>query len=829
MATKINPDFYGADNTFANVDNNGNIKHAASTLWDLLDAGKYTGGSLEQTAAPWGMGRSSASSLYCFAAANDSGAYARKDWYNDKGNTPLYMYYRSTIAQGEDSNGNGDIAYFTTSALDGAQIKKGLQTARYNLTAAGTSNRLDSTLSEDSGDNVNYAYCSTLYPVTYADYAKIRIYCGAVCYIPDGQQFIKYCTIEDIINNNVSVKNIVGFLMYVVNTDDRNNYHYVYPTGGGTELPVPEGHKTYYGDNGRVQPWRRIDTMGFFCPYNWYNTSDHYYPNFSADKMPPASAFDDITTFDPQFTTLTSLNMYNWGHVSPKKQVFDDVSYHWEVGIVPFSIDYQDFDVLADGTTLMGTDYRIAGKLVIDDSTYNTTNEAVTAAIMHELAFIGFPIAKTYSDCNAAIGTNGILLPVFDEHLITTGDYVSGSDSLALPNASWRDVFGATMPDYDPNYNPDPEPDEGDTGNLNNKGLYTNRFSNHAYTIWALYGTSLSNNGLDAIIAAINDLYITDPDGNSKWQLDFKGTNPTDYIVGLYAYPLDFKVSDNSYPFVLGPVEFDTINVKKYADDGYFSFGVIDLSYDSDDVTWYGDFRDYPPYSCAELYIPFCGTYDIDLAFFIGHTMEIIGYYDIYTGALSCAIYRDSKTLYKTVNGQIGVQLPLTSTRAGDYQNNIHSLEVALKQNDIRLATSAITLGASAVTAIATGGASLAVGAGAIGGLSTLASALTERDNIEYKISHTQPVPAQTGAAETQNGYRVGGIYPKLYIKRAKKLSNYDPIIYSHTIGNACCINDIIGNMSGLTVCSKIDTSGINATVEEIQAIKQAFANGVYV
>lgn len=829
MATKINADFYGAENTFANVDSNGNIKHAASTLWDLLDAGKYTGGSLEQTAAPWGMGRSSASSLYCFAATNESGAYSRKDWYNDKGNTPMYMYYRSTIAQG-DIDGNSDIAYFTTSALDGTQIKKGLQTARYNLTTAGASNRLDSTLSEDSGDNVNYAYCSTLYPVTYADYAKIRIYCGAVCYIPDGQQFIKYCTIEDIINNNVTVKNIVGFLMYFVNTDDRNNYHYVYPTGGGSELPVPEGHKTYYGDNGRVQPWRRIDTMGFFCPYNWYNTSDHYYPNFSADKMPPATAFDDITTFDPQFTTLTSLNMYNWGHISPKNQVFDDVSYHWEVGIVPFSVDYQDFEVLADGTTLMGTDYRIAGKLVIDDSTYNTTNEAVTAAIMHELAFIGFPVAKTYSDCNAAIGSSGILLPIFDEHWITTGNYVSGSDSLNLPNANWRDVFGSTMPDYDPNYDPEPEPDDGDSGDLDNSTLSGQYFrgSNRYYLV--------NESTLKDFIGAVNGMYVSSPD-DTQLKLDFKGSNPNDYIVGIYGIPIDLVAATVGETIHLGPVDTTipaavlsptwqhTINFGEYEIPAYF-----------------GDFRDFEPYTSIELYIPLCGTVQLDPREYVGHTVKVDGIFDLQTGELTCRVIRKSSlgdTVTHTVNGSIWVSIPVSARDMGDFQNNQHQIKMALIQtgfNQIsRTFGRASTDINSTVSAVKTGGKS-GLNLNGLNAVTVAGDAIQtgiDTANLTYQLTHTPAPISTTSTASTSNGVMMYN-RAKIFIKRCDMLPTYNAETYAHTIGHACIINTTIGDettedSNSLIVCSNADLSGIPATAAEINAIQSLLTGGIYV
>ena len=100
---------------------------------------------------------------------------------------------------------------------------------------------------------------------------------------------------------------------------------------------------------------------------------------------------------------------------------------------------------------------------------------------------------------------------------------------------------------------------------------------------------------------------------------------------------------------------------------------------------------------------------------------------------------------------------------------------------------------------------------------------------VEYQLDHTQPAVSQTGVAEAQNSFCVGQLKAKLVIKRAYPLSGINNTIYSKTVGNACCITTTVGSRSGLIVCSNIKCDGIPATLEEINAIKQAFASGVYV
>ena len=120
----------------------------------------------------------------------------------------------------------------------------------------------------------------------------------------------------------------------------------------------------------------------------------------------------------------------------------------------------------------------------------------------------------------------------------------------------------------------------------------TNRFAT-GLTVWCMYQQDI----LD-VLSGINNLYLTDPDGNSKWQLDFKGSNPDDYIVSCKAMLLDVAHTDTTSAFKLGPVQFDGIACYKYNDTGYFSFGSIDIN------AYYGDFRDCQPYTSMELYIP---------------------------------------------------------------------------------------------------------------------------------------------------------------------------------------------------------------------------------
>lgn len=538
---------------------------------------------------------------------------------------------------------------------------------------------------------------------------------------------------------------------------------------------------------------------------------------------------DDIKLISNKFTNKTHADYcYDgagklFGVGNGNKHTFDDVSYHYEIR---FFVELNgNFTEVSEGELILsGQQLYILPYYKIDETTYSSKWESIKAIIRHELAFIGFPFAMSESK-RGFIGDNNVSVPVFDSHMITTGRYITGSAASQLPNAQWGDIFSDTMPEYDPDYDPPkPTPSTDDFGDLYNFGAW-NKFPS------CLTAYAMSLEKFQSVLQSINSMYQTDTDGVKQWELDFKGSNPSDYIVGAYVSVCNFGLTETTYPITIGPVNLaDTVPSMvafkiAFGESGYFDCGSVDID------PFYSDFRDYAPYTQLELYLPLCGNVDLDPAYFMGHSVSITYYYDYNTMSCSACIYRDGITLYKVVNGSIGAEIPLTSMRMGDYQNAIHALEQAQKQNEIRMATAMVSMGISAAGLLAapvTGGASLGLTALGLNGVKSGIETVNAIDDISYNIEHKQPTPTQTGASEAQNAFCIGSMYPYLFIKRAKMLEDFDAEIYGHTVGYACNVNAHIGDMSGYTVATNIDTSGINATVEEINAIKQAFSKGVY-
>lgn len=815
MATRINPNYYGAENTFVNLATTQQVKRCANTVGQLMTNNIYTGGSFDTTASPWGIGESSVSSDFFFIASKGA-EWSIVDYNNPKKNNPIWFYFNSSNIEGGDD----------TSDLDGSSANswyysRAMYKNRMSPNATISNAEIHSTLAIDNTEDIGLPGSANQYPVTYADYQNLRLAIRDVWVKQEGSSSITRTSMSAIKDGTVTVDKLVRFNFSIYDVNENNTAMQL--SIGGTEMDIPETFKTCYYETEEkwVRPWHRISSVGYW--YRSYYDQSVGFGVFNTDTgVAYTSAWETLSSDD---NAVGRPNSNAWGHISSKEQEFDDVSYHWTWGISHYNNDQFVINQIENGDTFTSETLRNFAFMEFDNEP-DDKNEACFNAILHEVAFLGFPIVISTSDVAEPIGSDKVYLPIFDDHMITTGEFANGTAAIALPNATWRDVFGSEMPEYDPTYDPEPGPgpdDDQDYGDITNLGR-----NRHFYSGLKIHAMAAGNFS-SGFVYRLNQLYdgATSPE---EWEIDFQGSNPSDYIVGAYVTPFTIPTTTSS-EIKLGRVSLD-ISEPTYnpAADwaGTFTFGTRKV------VPKFNDFRDYAPYTNLELYLPLCGTIDLDVGYCMNHNLTITYYYDISTMSCCACVYRDN-ILYRTVDGTLGAQIPLSAANMGSYQNQIANINNAKKQNNLRVAASAASITAGIATAVATGGTSIVPSAIAIGGgIKGLMDAKNTSDKIEYQIEHTAPAISITGAAEPQNNFCVGQLMPKLIIKRPVMLFGKDEEdkvneIYSKTVGNACCINDTIGNRTGLVVCGAVDTSGIPATVEEINAIKQALSSGVYV
>ena len=312
----------------------------------------------------------------------------------------------------------------------------------------------------------------------------------------------------------------------------------------------------------------------------------------------------------------------------------------------------------------------------------------------------------------------------------------------------------------------------------------------------------------------------------------FLNANPIDCIVNLYFYPLDFNalIGGTLQQIKLGnqAATYTTQGGTVVAITGVplTGYGDMQLIIDMGEVVYYphfGDFRDYEPYSSAELIIPYHGSLTISPAEYMGHKIGVKAIVDLSTGASIAYIFRDDLAV-DSITGTVGVQIPVSGIAQADYNNSVFNASAQLNAAKISaaagFASDTIGLVASAVSANPLG-----VAASVTKLAADTAAASNNLDIAQYNVSHVK-IPYRQSGTSTPATSTAADQIARLIVRRPKMLE-YDPQIYAEVNGYACLICDTLSGYTGFTVCSDVHVGG-GATAEEKNMIKSLLQAGVY-
>lgn len=374
---------------------------------------------------------------------------------------------------------------------------------------------------------------------------------------------------------------------------------------------------------------------------------------------------------------------------------------------------------------------------------------------------------------------------------------------------TWEDI---------PQYVPDLE-DGSDSGGDDIRSTDFNTIvigaGNNFTTLYGLSELGVSQMG-QKLWASLSDMDFWETVG-TVWKND-ASINPADmmkYFVSLRYYPLD-----------LGGLQFPYLSV---ASDGIFigrataplliASGVRRLTrniinVDGGSLTisrYFNDFRDYEPCTQVQVSIPFCGNVDLPASEVMGHTLYLTYKLDLQTGALLAVIDVASDTYYTiaTIGGTCGASIPITANNNIEFLQRIATVGQAAFSGGVSGALNGAKAGADLAPITATAGAiggSVTSGVGALAGLPPVT------------------VHKQGYASGFANLGGVNRAYATITRQRYEVPNNY-----GHTTGYATDFEDKIANLSGLTVCINVDTTGIPCNESEREEIKRLLEGGIYV
>lgn len=415
-------------------------------------------------------------------------------------------------------------------------------------------------------------------------------------------------------------------------------------------------------------------------------------------------------------------------------------------------------------------------------------------------------------------------LGVVDDEGYTDGTYTRGTGNTDANNFDWKT---ASESKYDPDRPPPSPENRYDTQTVFNSigdlATMTRRY--------VLRGSEVLQLGsaLWSISEALTDSGTDFSELTPKVIDQFLTNNPIDCIISLQRYPMTIPAVGTS-TVKLGKTDTGIAckPMERTAFFYLFTGSVINPKF--------GDsFLDYNPYTKMELYVPFCGTMQLNPADIIGRQLNVQLVVDFTTGTCTGFIMSDDLVI-ETVNGNIAIDIPVTGIQAATVASQLNNA-IANKSNKTLEAQSA------------------SLGNVSLGGLFRLATdpvkalkaaeiAENEETRAEYDLTHQNAPIHVIGAASAVGGWaidlqcRLIIYYPSGDVIRTGQPPEWNSqqlAMYGRTTGFACCIEGSIGSMStGLVVGTSPDLNGMvtnaqgyPATAAELDMLRAAISEGV--
>ena len=572
-------------------------------------------------------------------------------------------------------------------------------------------------------------------------------------------------------------------------------------------------------------PYIRGNTNGTYSntgrAFETYNCTQTFSPAFTLPYLSQNSDYPDIITYT---TTLADGQSTRNGYFPLYGAMVG------ELALSSSATAIQNMGVLVP---LMGVNKGALGKrqssgymyywLELDGSDDDNIEWLRRAAAAYGLFFcdsIG-TLGNSGRDTDRWFDDN-MMCGTIDDNGRTNGDYTRGVYNLLQRQNNWSD---STQSPYDPSITPTPTDNTQYSDTTDFRTLIGTATFNKQYAITDSTMLALS-------LALTESMSLIPPNVSAmEYSLStFLTNNPLDCIISLRKYPVYSLVdSGTDIPIYFGA--YVNANVKGIPCNTTIEHIVFTFKYSTKNSLYphFGDFRDFEPYTRAELVIPFCGSIPLTCADFMGHDINVHMFIDYITGLATAYIAADNLVM-SSVSGSIGIDIPLTGVQSATLQSQRVNAVMQRKNAELAMGsavTGALTSSIGTLASISTGNVigGVASGAGLVSSVSRIQQSENAYDKADYDLKHMQ-VPFKEVQAGSPLAADCMEYDCRLLIYRPVMADNYDPESYAKTVGFACLESGKVSGFTGLTV-GNINTGGLSVTETEKRQIEKLFANGV--
>jgi hypothetical protein len=400
------------------------------------------------------------------------------------------------------------------------------------------------------------------------------------------------------------------------------------------------------------------------------------------------------------------------------------------------------------------------------------------------------------------------------------------------------DEFDPELPPKPPRPEPDPPGDDdtehggddieptpvtglgGTFGFTTQYAMRGNQLEQLGSALWA--GFDRNNPDIDAFIQ--NFVYSVDPDTGSVNMADIM-----EFFISLRAYPIplgnltsitavgtDFYIGSGTAPLRL-PNGTTPFTENLHTANSYLepvNAGTVSIPF------WFGDYRDYK--TEITLYLPYCGTAELNPADVMGCTLDCTYVVDLSTGSCTAYVWtttwENKKYPVAILPGQLGVDIPITATNAGRVGARLLGDRINFAENIMSVLKNTAT-GIGAVTS------------GNIGtGIRATMSAFIDPAIQEQKQLAGMADRGAIAAPMLSGGRGLAAFRnPATAYVQVRSPFYAVPEKYADTVGDPAATRVQIRDCHGFNQFVNVDVSGITTDAADQAEIRRALENGIYI
>lgn len=449
----------------------------------------------------------------------------------------------------------------------------------------------------------------------------------------------------------------------------------------------------------------------------------------------------------------------------------------------------------------------------------------IREAVRHMTACYGLFFADSLSDAQTKkLDDPAIMLGTLVEG-VGHGAYTSGADNKQQQQWNMDDIHEV---DYDPSNPPAIDPNTYD-GSMQSNDLAFLQTATSRYNLTYVSFINLCSKLWDAMAL------ITPGDPVNDYCLnEFLTQNPIDTIVSVKYFPISESL-----------VELNTavnLHLGKY-DTGISCYPAkSSLRVDCGSLFIFPRFGKNKPnwldlMTTITLYLPFCGTLQLDPEKYMNRWVNVEYAIDLVTGNCSAfvSVHGDAlgpvdglggKVITDIASGNCGIELPVTGIQHITLESQLYNATENLKALRVNGAISGLQslLGVGK----AASGNDMSGGLQALGSAgSTIYNVLHSEEVAEYNLQHTQLPVKMIGTTGSMTG-GMCELHPTIIFERPV-VPDINESAYAHTVGYACCRSGKVSSFSGYTEFASVQLEGFSGTSAEKSMILNQLKAGVII